>query len=71
MKKLKYMAKVNTGDVIRADSMRQLYDSLRSFFRTQGASKGAYYAAIEINDALHFFVWFAEGKLVTVPIIPA
>lgn len=54
MKKHEYTAKVNTGDLLSADSMRVLYRNLRHYFES---FPNSYYAEIRIDDRPRAFAW--------------
>ena len=63
----RYVARFGSGEVISTVSMRALYYSMRYFLRVCGKAEGVYYAAVEIDGILRFFVWFVDGKLEIVP----
>lgn len=66
MKKHEYIAKVNTGDVLGADTKRGLYANLKHYFANVPE---AFYAEVLIDNIPRAFAWKVPSGISVIQII--
>lgn len=64
-RKADFVARINTGDVLAAGSMRGIRNNIRAYF---SVVPGAYYALITRDNKPLVFAWKTPRGVCTVPV---